>query len=320
MKKGITFIFLFFFFYLLTGCNTLKIQKCNPIFCMDTTIDITFYNTKDYQKHYKAIKEIYYKYDEISSDFNSSGKSVKDLNDNRFINDADIELIALIKEANSIMQTTNGFFNLYMGRLTHLWKDAISKNEVLSDDTINNELVIINNTSIVIDEATNDIRLNGEGNLDLGGIAKGYATQKAYEYLTNNNITSYLINAGNSNVLLGNKNGDSFKVGLTKPYENGNIIIYEGINKAIGTSSGKYQNFILNGIRYHHLINPLTGYPSNTYDNVNVLCEDSMLADAYSTAIFAMDLDTAIEFAKNNEIEIILYKDDSILYRSEGWK
>lgn len=317
MKNKILFIFLFFFLFFLSSCNPLKIQKCSPIFCMDTTIDITFYNTDDYQTHYQAIKKIYYKYDELSSDYESNLKSVKDLNDNRYLENADNELIELIKKAISLMNDADGYYNPFIGRLSHLWKEAINNNRVLDNDIILEELAIMNSTSVEFDN--NTIKLIGNGNLDLGGIAKGYATQKAYEYLKENNITGYLINAGNSNVLLGDKNGDNFKVGLAKPYTNGTIIIYEGMNKAIGSSSGKYQNVIIDNIRYHHLLNPFTGYPSNIYDNVNILCDDSMLADVYSTAIFSMDLEVAKEFAKNKGIDIILFKDDSILYQSEGW-
>lgn len=316
MRKILYCMISLFFSILLTSCNSLKIQECLPIYAMDTTISVTFYNTKNYQKHYSKIKEIYYLYDSISNDFEENEKNVAFLNKNRSMN-ASTELIDLINASVLMKEKTNGYYNPFVGRLSHLWKDAIKNNQVLDKETINNEVNVINNTSIVVKD--NSIELVGDGNLDLGGIAKGYATQKVQEYLQRENITSYLINAGSSNILVGHKNKEIFKIGLEKPYHNSFIKIVPIKNNAIGTSSGKYQNTIIDGVRYHHLLNPFTGIPSNIYDNVNVMCNDSMLCDVYATAIFSMDLDTAKEFVSNNKIEVILFKDDKIIYETDGW-
>ena len=64
------------------------------------------------------------------------------------------------------------------------------------------------------------------------------------------------------------------------------------------------------------MLNPFTGLPSNYYTNVNVICDDATLCDAYSTAIFSMSVEDAIKFAEENKIDILLYNDD-ILYESE---
>lgn len=300
----------------LTSCNSLRIQECLPIYAMDTTIQITFYNVEDYQMHYKKIKEIYYLYDDISSDFEEDNGLVYRLNQDRSL-EASSELVELILEAIRLKEDTNGYYNPLIGRLSHLWKDAIKESRILDEDIILEELDIMNQTTINIEG--NMVSLIGEANLDLGGIAKGYATQKAYEYLKSENINSFLINAGNSNVVFGTKNKDTFKIGLEAPYENKIIKIVEDKNKAIGTSSGKYQYAMIEGTRYHHLLNPFTGMPSNLYDNINVMCENSMLCDVYSTAIFSMDLDMAKAFILEKNIDVILFKDSTIIYQTDGW-
>lgn len=316
MRKILFMLINVFFITVLTSCNSLKVQECNPIYAMSTTINITFYNTADYQKHYNEIKKIYYLYDSISNDFEANDCNVALLNNVRKMT-ASNELIDLINAAVLMKEKTNGYYNPFVGRLSHLWKDAINNNLFLDEEIINKELDIINNTSITIHD--NKIELVGNGNLDLGGIAKGYATQKVYEYLKDQNITSYLINAGESNLLFGDKNKDIFRIGLEKPYHSSFIKIVPTKNNSIGTSSGKYQNVVIDNVRYHHLLNPFTGVPSNIYDNVNVMCIDSMLCDVYATAIFSMDLDTAKKFASDNNIDIILFKDNKIIYETDGW-
>ena len=318
MKRIIALISALFIILMLGSCNTLEIQSCLPIYSMDTTIQVTFYNVKDYEVHYKEIKEIYQLYDSISSDYasNSEENSIYDLNEKRTITASD-ELVNLVTLAVQLMEDTQGYYNPLIGRLSHVWKDAIQKKELVAEEIIQAELKVIQESSIKIED--NLISLTGQGNLDLGGIAKGYATQKAKEYLDSVNVDRFLINAGSSNVVFGHKNHKDFTIALEEPYRNSNIMIVKGNNKAIGTSSGKYQNAIIDDIRYHHLLNPFTGLPSNLYDSVNVMCNDSTLCDVYATAIFSMDLNTAKEFSKNKGIDIILFKDDAILYQSDGW-
>ena len=305
-------------FLVLSSCNSLRITNCTPIYAMDTTINITFYNVEDYKNHYDQIKKIYQNVDKLTGDFEDyeGQNGIYDLNVKRTIK-ADELLVDIVKSAISMIDKTNGYYNPFMGRLTHLWKTAIKNGKLVEDETIQSELKIIEQTSIEIKDDT--ITLLGDGNLDLGAIAKGYATELAQQYLSMNKIDGYLINAGNSSLVYGSKVNDDFKIALTKPYENGNIYIILDKNNAIGTSSGRYQHALIDGVLYHHLINPFTGYPATTYDSVNVKTNNSILCDVYSTAIMAMSLDEAINFADSENIDIILFK-DKVIYQTEGWK
>ncbi len=318
MKKRISAIFFLIFLCALVSCNTLRIQKCLPIYAMDTMIEITFYNVDDYENHYKKVKEIYQDYDKVSSDFTSNEEknSVYDLNEKRSV-PLNPLLSDLINKAIELKEDTSGYYNPFIGRLSRLWKDAIQNKEVLEDMVITEELNKMNHTDIEIMD--NVLSLKGEANLDLGGIAKGFATQKVYEYLKEEKVDSFLLNAGNSNILFGSKLGKAFRIGLEKPYDNSLIMIVEDKNKAIGTSSGKYQYTVIENERYHHLINPFTGYPSNIYDSVNVMCEDSILCDVYSTAIFSMNIEEATSFCQKKKVDILLYKENDIIFKTDGW-
>ena len=311
MRK-IRFVFFLILIFLLSSCNKLSITKCKLISAMDTTISITFYNDDEADKHYKYIKDLFIDYSNLLNNYESIGNdsNIYDLNEKRAL-EVSPRLKAVIEKALELKDETEGYFNPLIGRLATKWKDAIKNKEVLSKDIIDDELEIINSSSVTIDG--NFITINGDANIDLGGFAKGYVTKLAVDYLKENNVNGYLINAGESSVAFGKKGNDDFKISLVAPYNNKEIKLLNLGNNSVSTSSGKYQNEIIDGIRYHHLINPFTGYPANHYDNVNVIMEDPLMGDAYSTAIFAMDLDEAKAFIKEKNIDVILYKDGSIL-------
>ncbi len=307
--RRIYYIIFLMLILLLSSCNKLVVTKCNLISAMDTTISITFYNDDNADEHYKYIKNLYQKYSNLLDNY-SGNNNLCDLNSNRTIES--LELKNVIDEALKLKDDTNGYFNPLIGRLSKKWKEAISNNEVLSDEIIEEELDIMNSSSIEIEG--NTISITGDADIDLGGFAKGYVTKLAIDYLKENNVDGYLIDAGESTVALGKKGSDDFKVLLEAPYQKKEIKLLSLSNNSISTSSGKYQNKIINDIRYHHLINPYTGYPANIYDNVNIIMTDPMVADAYSTAIFAMELDDAKSFINNKGIKAILYKNGEIIF------
>ena len=297
----------------LSSCNELKAYNGKPIYAMDTTISITLYNDDNAEAHYKYIKSLYQDYSKLLDNFNSSKDeaNIYTINEKRSIGVSD-RLRIVIEKALELEEATNGYFNPLIGSLANKWKDAIEKREILSDEVIQAELEKIKTSRIEIEG--NLVTIVGDANIDLGGFAKGYVTKLAINYLNEQNVTGYLINAGESSVACGTKGKMDFKVSLLGPYDFKEIKLLEVKNKTISTSSGKYQNVEIDGIRYHHLINPFTGYPANNFDNVNVIMEEPAVGDAYSTAIFAMDLDAAKEFIIEKDINAILYKDGKIVF------
>ena len=301
----------------LFGCGEPLKTDTSIIYTMDTIVSISMYNESDAETHFKKIKEIFYDVAIVSDDYKSGEDTVSiyDLNKDR---EAIVSntLLDLLKEALNAYQNTNGYFNPFIGTLSHKWKDKIKNNEILEDSIINEELLKIENTSLSIDG--NKITINGYGNIDLGGIAKGYATAKAKKYLESEGISSYYIDAGHSSIALGSKNGDYLNVGLSKPYSNGYICKIKEKNLVISCSSPQNQYIKIDNNYYHHLLNPFTGYPSNTFDSVFVLNNNPMEGDYYSTALFNMSYSDCVNYSKENNIKIILYKDNSILYKTEG--
>lgn len=315
MKKWMVVLMLFF----CAACQSTHepVRKNYLYFAMNTEIILSFYDVDNPDSYAKEVEAIYLTYDAVASDYQTGGStlSVYDLNQQREATVSDA-LLELIEFAQQMEIETDGYFNPLMGRLTHRWKEALEEKRLLSDEEVNRELEIIKQSSITIEG--NTVSLTGDANLDLGGIAKGFATEKAKQYLEQQGITSYLISAGSSNIVLGNKAGNVFSVGLNKAFENDYYKILKLKEKDVVTSSMMYQSYEVDGIHYSHLLNPYTGKPATYYESITLIGDDSAKLDAYSTAVFAMNLETAKAFLSKHQIEWLAARNNEILYQSAG--
>ncbi len=312
MKKIICIFTTLLMLISLASCNSEVTYECTPISVFDTVVTMVFYDDANYKTYYNDIKAKFNEINRISDDFNinTDKNNVYVLNDKRKVESGLLK--DMLTKALELKEETNGYFNPFIGRLTHKWKDAIKNNNVLDDSLISEELSIMNNTSLSFDGDV--IKLEGQGNIDLGAFAKGYALEWAKNYFEEKNVDKYYINCGSSSIYVANK---ELNISLSKPYSNDSILDFKESNIGIATSSPKYQYSVINGVKYHHLINPFTGYPSNIYDSVNVIGNNNMKNDIYSTAFFSMSVDDVKEFVKDKDINVILYKDNEIIYQKE---
>ncbi len=309
-------ILLLLFLGIMVSCANSEDKDTYTFYAMDTFISITFYHTEGSKEIAQAVENIYLTYDAVADDFQKkSDVSVYDLNLQR---EADIptELKEMLEFSLKMKEETKGYFNPFIGRLSHLWKKALEEQKLLDAALIEEEVQIMNETQLVIEG--NHAQLLGEGNLDLGGIAKGYATSKVKEYLDSIECHSFLLNAGSSTIVLGNKRNQSFSVGLTKAMGNEYYKILKIKEKAISTSSIREQRVTIQNKTYSHLLNPMTGYPADSYDTLSIIGEDSKVLDAYSTACFAMDMDTLQAFLDEKGLDFIISKDNQLFFESEG--
>lgn len=196
---------------------------------MGTAISFQMYASSQTEanKIFDGIKNIYNTYDKISDDgfdvwFGQDDSSeLAQLNKNREL-EVSNELKELLEFSVLMQEETNGYFNPFMGNLNHEWKEYLEKGPMgaalkPTDTEVKFYLNEANNTSLAIEG--NKVIVNGDGNIDLGGVAKGYATNKAYEYLKQNNVKYYLLNAGSSNILLGEKpEVKDYNVGISYVY------------------------------------------------------------------------------------------------------
>ena len=202
---------------------------------MGTYISLQVYSTskEEADNIYNGIKSIYDTYNSISDDGYDSiyGQSYDSelarLNRDRSLKVSD-ELYDLLKFAVSMQEYTNGYYNPFMGRLNHMWKDYINyvgtmpsqgEQQIYASIARNTYLEFGEDNLVTIKNDLDEIYPGEEPLIDLGGCAKGYATNIAYNYLVENNVKYYLLNAGSSNLLMGEKpSKDGYNVILSYVY------------------------------------------------------------------------------------------------------
>lgn len=299
---------------------------------MDTVIDIKLYsnNEKEANTIISEIEKIYKYYHELTDRYNAYEgiNNIYTINHTSEITQMEInqDLYNILDYSINWYYKSNGLFNVNIGKLTDLWKVYRDNQTGIPTGDELYRLSGLDIKNIVLYDG-NKI-LTGNVNLDLGGIAKGYATEVVHHYLKSIGFERYLINAGGT-VLAGvNSEGGKYKVGLQDP-DNASAILKDGdkeiklsLSNAIVTSSGGYERFYeFNGVRYHHILNPNTKMPANNMKSVSVITDDAMLGDVLSTTLFLMSVEDGQKFIENFEnAEAIWYTNDNKVIKSTDVK
>lgn len=209
------------------------------------------------------------------------------------------ELYDLVKTALFFAENTDGAFNPAIGPLVKLWNigfdnqelDEEKKTRIPTQEEIDSVLPLLDYRNIILQKNTIFLQKKGM-RLDLGGIAKGYAADRAAELLKKAGIVNALIDLGGNILTLGtNKKGENWKIGIRNPNigKTNSVMTLMLTNKSVVTSGNYERYFKENGILYHHILDWKTGYPVKTNVNaVSIICEKSVYADALSTAAFVL--------------------------------
>ena len=229
---------------------------------------------------------------------------------------------------------TSGMMNIAMGSVLKLWHDEREyasyhpnlegKLPLMSD--LEEAAKHTNILDIVIDDERNTVLLKDKlMRLDVGAIAKGYATEEIAKKLQSLGVSSYMLNVGGNIRLIGSKaNGEKWKVGIQDPDEsatNNNIAILELQDFAIVTSGSYQRYYYVDGVKYHHIIDPKTLMPENKYVSVSVVAKDSALADALSSALFNLSLDDGKALIKDlNDVYVMWIDMDNKIHYSSGFE
>ncbi len=306
MKKIFLFLTLLF---VITGCNNQEYYSKN-LFYMDTVINIKIYsnNKRKVEQAFQEIENLYQKYEQITNFYDENSELSK-LNQDINTNISD-ELWQLIKIGADWYDKSNGLLNINIGNLTKLWHDFRENPQELPDVSD----IKINNLNIDNNKITNE-----KVSIDLGSIAKGYVTELAGNYLENNGLEYYIINAG-GNVKVGKSHKGYYNIGIASPInQNETFEIIKGENISVVTSGG-YERFIeYDGNLYHHIIDPNTKYPANFVKSVTVIGKDSKTCDALSTILFLMDVEAGKEFIKDYDVDVIWFTNDNEIIKSDGF-
>ncbi len=246
------------------------------------------------------------------------------INDNSqnddFINISD-ETHKYITYALSIAKKSDGAFDPTIGMLSRLWDFDNGKNAVPPDEDIKNILKNIDYKNINIHG--NKVELREDTSIDLGAIGKGIGCDEIEKYLnTKSSVTGALINIGGSSILTYGSKGknDPWKVAVLDPRSDDYLgyMEIEGTNH-ISTSGDYEKYFEKNGQRYHHILDPSTGYPADSgLMSVTVITNNGAESDSLSTACFVLGKDKAVELLKNYDAEAIFVDKNKNVYITDG--
>lgn len=283
----------------LQGCEPNNEPLMKYGFYFNTIVSLTFYNSKDMELFDDCMKKCE-KYDNMFSR-TIEGSDIYRINHSEgnwtTVSDETIDLISLALEYNEI---SYGKTDITLAPVSDLWNFTGHErpDPIPTDTEIKNALSHTGYGMIEISE--NNVRLNDpEAEIDLGFIAKGYVADKLKDYLESQNVESCIINLGGNVQLIGSKpDGSDFVIGIRKPFAGESEYI-----KEISTSgnsivtSGIYERYFEeDGIIYHHILDPETGYPvDNNLYSVTVVCESSTMADALSTACLCLGKDEGMK-------------------------
>jgi len=233
------------------------------------------------------------------------------------------ELNDLVEESIHYQNLTDNKFRITIYPLVQAWDIMNPDAPIPTEEEVLRAIELSDVENLMYDKETGSISMLEKGSgLDLGGIAKGYAVDRAVEKLRDKGVNSGFISIGGGIQAFGAKeSGDPWVLGLMNPIipEKGHFATFE-INEGAVVTSGDYQrNKERNGIIYHHIINPETGYPvQKGIAAVTIFSENSTEADAYSTAVYIMGFEKGLEFIQQRDnVEAMFVFHDKSVYLTE---
>ena len=234
----------------------------------------------------------------------------------------DKELFDLIERSSAISKLTDGAFDISYASLDKIWQFDGSMSSMPSKDKIANSVSKVGFENIVLNRNDTTVYLKLKGmKIGFGGIAKGYAADKAKKLLKDKGVIAGIINASGDMNTWGNQpDGKEWKVGIKNPMNKNKVFALMPISNSAVVTSGNYEKFVeLGGKRYSHIINPKTGYPSSEIISVSVFAPKAELADALATSIFVMGIDVGLDFVNQlRNINCIIVDDKGKIHSSKG--
>ncbi len=317
---------------LFCGCASLDTQEkfTNTSLAMGTVINETVYadSEEDAAAVMSDITKLINELDAKHLSWRISGADVYKINEATTAEVSDITLNC-VKTCLDVAEKSCGLFDITVGDLSTLWGIGTETARVPSDDEIQSVLKNIDYTHVLISE--NNVSIAKDQQLDLGAVGKGLACDEIRTYLdtakTNGKTTTSgaVISVGGSILLYGtNPSSDdgSWSIGIRNPFgEADNYAAVLKLGEACISTSGDYEKVLeADGKRYHHILNPKTGYPAESnVTGVTVVSESGILSDALSTACFILGYsDESLKLLDTYNAEAVFIMRDKTVYITNG--
>ncbi len=228
------------------------------------------------------------------------------------------ETLEMLKRSKAYCRKYKGIFDVTIGPLSNLWGFSEDKEIILPEKkTIKKLTKLVNYDDMDINENDTTVFLKKKGmSIDLGGIAKGYAIDRGSAVLKNMGITNFILNAGGDIYVSGTKDKETlWKVGIKHPRHSNDLIASFDLQDYAVATSGDYERFkIINGKRYHHILDPGTGYPGTLSESSTILAPTAEEADATATYVFLLGWEKVLTDKDINFPILIVSSDSTVHY------
>ncbi|MEZ4272817.1 MAG: FAD:protein FMN transferase [Myxococcota bacterium] len=233
------------------------------------------------------------------------------------------ELMLVAGVALEVANLSQGAFDVTVGALWGLWDFRQEAPRIPSTRELAEHLPLVNYRDLVVDTRKQTLFLKRpQMNLALGGIVKGYAVDRASTILKRHGLVDHLIVAGGDIVASGRKGHQVWRIGVRHPRSASLVATLSLENQAVATSGDYQRYFEQSGKRYHHILDPKTGYPAKGASSVTVIAPSCMLADAYATAVFVKGAKHGLALAESlpRTEALIFYDDGTRTQSTSGFK
>jgi len=207
------------------------------------------------------------------------------------------ELIRVIAECKRWGELTDGAFDVTITPLFELWD--FESQRIPEEGDLRRVADFVDYRKIWVSDSLIQIREGME--IDLGGAAKGYAVDRAVDRLENLGIQHALVDAGGDIRALGGRGEEPWKIGVKHPRKNGIFRLIELRDGSVATSGDYEKYFVRDGVRYHHILDPRTGYPAKKCVSVTILAETAMEADILATGVTVLGPDAGARLVESLE-------------------
>ena len=282
---------------------------------------------------YNQLYDIYNDYDGVTN--------IKTINDNAGTAPVTVDdkILGMLELAQTMYDTTGGKLNIALGSVLNIWHnyreaaladDNDSNNQLPTQEELDAAAQHCDIANLIIDEDAKTVYLADPAmSLDVGSVGKGYAVEQAAQAAEARGLTSALISVGGNLRAIGVKpDGSQWTGGVENPWNasefytsDSSYVAAVNMSDMALVTSGDYQRYyVVDGVRYHHLIDPATLWPAAYFNGVSVLAPDSGVADCLTTGLFCMPLEEGQKIVESLDgVEALWCTTDGQLVASSGW-
>ncbi len=268
---------------------------------MDTKVDVTLFGVSSREATTVA-NEMFSEMERLESILSRHipGSDISRINDaaGKSWVSVEPETIAVLKESMTAAQLTEGVFDPTVGVLLRLWGFGTDDPRVPSPNELEQALERVGYEYIEIDEENNKVFLSQTGmNIDVGGIAKGYIVDRGQEITAKAGVKATFINAGGDISIRGSRpQGGKWRVAVQDPNNPQEWVAIIEMEEGSIATSGDYQRFFEeDGVIYHHILDPFSGFPARHVSSVTITGPSTSMVDALTTGIFVLGVDRGLE-------------------------